>query len=79
MVLTNNFEDGSTQGWGIGNSTAHPNPPTNVASGGPEDGDHNFLKTQANGSAGVDASSLAESSFEIVPNVATVEDALTIL
>ena len=28
---------------------------------------------------GVDASSLTESSFEIVPNVATVEDAMAIL
>ncbi|MEO0769504.1 MAG: hypothetical protein AAFY72_08725 [Cyanobacteria bacterium J06649_4] len=52
MVPTNNFEDGSTQGWGIGNSSAHPNPPSNAASGGPDGADDNFLQTQANGGAG---------------------------
>ena len=52
MVLTNNFEDGTTQGWGIGNSSAHPNPPANTASGGPDGTDDNFLQTQANGGAG---------------------------
>ncbi|MEM9093173.1 MAG: hypothetical protein AAGC93_31155, partial [Cyanobacteria bacterium P01_F01_bin.53] len=52
MVLTNNFEDGSTQGWGIGNSTAHPSPPTNVATGGPDGADDNFLQTQSNGGGG---------------------------
>ena len=52
MEVTNNFEDGSTQGWGIGNSAGHPNPPTNVATGGPDGADDNFLQTQANGGAG---------------------------
>ncbi|WP_299492336.1 hypothetical protein, partial [Acaryochloris sp. IP29b_bin.137] len=52
MVLTNDFEDGTTQGWGIGNSATHPNPPTNVDSGGPNGADDNFLQTQAIGGAG---------------------------
>ncbi|MEM9002230.1 MAG: spondin domain-containing protein [Cyanobacteria bacterium P01_F01_bin.86] len=51
MVLTNNFEDGTTQGWGVGNSS-HPNPPSNVASGGPDGSEDNFLQTEANGGAG---------------------------
>ncbi|MEM7061647.1 MAG: calcium-binding protein [Cyanobacteria bacterium P01_B01_bin.77] len=52
MVLTNNFEDGSAQGWGIGNASTHPNPPANITSGGPDGVDDNFLQTQANGGAG---------------------------
>jgi len=52
MVLTNNFEDGTTQGWGVGLPSQHPNPPANQASGGPDGADDNFLQTQANGGAG---------------------------
>ncbi|MEM6252530.1 MAG: calcium-binding protein [Cyanobacteria bacterium P01_D01_bin.156] len=52
MEILNNFEDGSTQGWGIGNPAVHPNPPANVASGGPDGADDNFLQTQSTGGGG---------------------------
>ena len=52
MVLVNNFESGTTEGWRIGNAGNHPNPPINVASGGPDGADDNFLQTQTTAGAG---------------------------
>ncbi|MEO0408263.1 MAG: hypothetical protein AAF289_13005 [Cyanobacteria bacterium P01_A01_bin.135] len=52
MEQLNNFEDGTTQGWRIGNPAQHPSPPTNIASGGPDGADDNFLQAQASGGGG---------------------------
>lgn len=41
------FEDGTTQGWGSGNP--NPNPPTNIATGGPSGTDDNFLQVTSIG------------------------------
>jgi hypothetical protein len=51
---TDDFEDGTTQGWvvallGLG---VHPAPPENVSSGGPGGVDDNFLKLTSVGGAG---------------------------
>jgi hypothetical protein len=40
------FEDGTTQGWGVGNP-AHPLPPINIASSGPAGDDDNYLLLRA--------------------------------
>jgi hypothetical protein len=48
------FEDGTTQGWeeGEGTITPNPNPPTNVANGGPTGAGDNFLENVSSGGAG---------------------------
>ncbi|MGD1861752.1 MAG: hypothetical protein ACFB0E_17505, partial [Leptolyngbyaceae cyanobacterium] len=52
MVQINDFESGTTSGWRIGNVVDHPNPPVNIASGGPAGAEDNFLQTQSNGGSG---------------------------
>ena len=48
------FEDGTTQGWqeGVGISTPNPNPPTNVADGGPAGVGDNYLENVSSGGTG---------------------------
>ena len=48
--LTNNFEDGTTQGWS--NVAQSPNPPTNIPTGGPGGVDDNFLEEISAGGGG---------------------------
>ncbi len=48
--LTNDFEDGTTQGWSNGGSS--PNPPTNVPDGGPGGAGDGFLEEISSGGAG---------------------------
>ena len=43
------FEDDLLQGW-FGGGAASPNPPTNIATGGPAGADDNFLRLTSNGS-----------------------------
>ena len=45
-----NFEDGTTQGWGSGNP--NPNPPANISTGGPIGTDDNYLRVTSNGGSG---------------------------
>lgn len=47
---TDTFEDGSTEGWATGD--ASPNPPVNVASGGPAGAGDHYLLLTATGAAG---------------------------
>jgi hypothetical protein len=50
---TDNFEDGTTQGWLVGLLGApHPAPPQNIPSGGPAGTDDNFLLLTSVGGAG---------------------------
>ena len=48
------FEDGTTQGWeeGPGQGTTNPNPPANVANGGPTGAGDNFLENVSSGGDG---------------------------
>lgn len=48
------FENGTTQGWieGAGITTPNPNPPTNVASGGPDGAGDNYLQNISAGGIG---------------------------
>jgi hypothetical protein len=54
------FEDGTTQGWeeGSGQGTPNPNPPTNVANGGPMGAGDNFLENVSSGGTGVGSKQL---------------------
>jgi hypothetical protein len=45
-----NFEDGTTQGWGSG--SPNPNPPANINTGGPTGNDDNYLRVTSNGGSG---------------------------
>jgi hypothetical protein len=45
-----NFEDGTTQGWGTG--VPNPTPSINITTGGPTSIDDNFLQVTSNGGAG---------------------------
>ncbi len=45
-----NFEDGTTQGWGSG--VPNPTPPVNVTTGGPGGANDNFLQVASSGGAG---------------------------
>jgi len=45
------FENGTLQSWQAGNPV-NPNPPTNVATGGPAGADDNFLRIRSHGSFG---------------------------
>lgn len=47
---SDNFEDGTTQGWGSGAN--NPNPPTNITFGGPDGAEDNYLLATATGGAG---------------------------
>jgi hypothetical protein len=49
-ILPDTFEDGTTMGWGV--PGVSPNPPTNIATGGPAGAGDNFLQLVANGSGG---------------------------
>jgi len=48
--LTNDFEDGTTQGWSNGGGS--PNPPTNISTGGPGGTNDNFLEEESAGGGG---------------------------
>ncbi|MEL6811960.1 MAG: T9SS type A sorting domain-containing protein [Bacteroidota bacterium] len=48
--LTNDFEDGTTQGWSNGGGS--PNPPVNIPDGGPGGAGDNFLEEVSSGAAG---------------------------
>lgn len=48
VVVTNDFEDGTNQGWGVGGGT----PPSNIASNGPNGADDNFLQFESSGGGG---------------------------
>ena len=50
QIRFDNFEDGTTQGWGSGNP--NPNPPANVTTGGPAGTDDNYLRVTSNGGSG---------------------------
>lgn len=50
LGATDTFEDGSTEGWATG--VASPNPPVNVATGGPGGAGDHYLLLSANGAAG---------------------------
>ncbi len=43
---TDNFEDGTVQGWGVGPG-GHPAPPANISSGGPDGANDNYLRATA--------------------------------
>jgi len=45
-----NFEDGTTQGWGSGNP--NPTPAANITTGGPTGTDDNYLRVTSNGGSG---------------------------
>ena len=57
------FEDGTTQGWTIGNPKLHPAPPENVATGGPAGADDNFLRVTALGPGNGSGSKLSVLNF----------------
>ena len=40
------FEDGTTAGWDVGNPNAHPAPPVNVSTGGPTGADDAYFKSR---------------------------------
>ena len=44
------FEDGTVQGWSEGGPS--PNPPVNIATGGPDGADDNYLRNAASGGGG---------------------------
>jgi hypothetical protein len=48
LAQSDDFQDGSTQGWGTG--SANPNPPTWSPDGGPEGAGDGFLRVSGNGS-----------------------------
>lgn len=48
---TDTFEDGTTQGWIVGDAS-HPAPPTNIATDGPAGTDDNFLRLTSLGGFG---------------------------
>ena len=50
---TSDFEDGTTQGWRVGQPDRHPAPPTNLPDGGPDGVDDNFLQVESFGGTGV--------------------------
>lgn len=50
LGLTNDFEDGTTQGWSNGGQS--PNPPVNVPDGGPAGAGDNYLEEQSAGGGG---------------------------
>ena len=53
QLITNldDFEDGSTQGWFVGDPT-HPFPPTNISAGGPDGSDDSYLRLTSLGQPG---------------------------
>jgi len=48
--MTDTFEDGTTQGWGVG--APYPIPPENVGTGGPAGSGDNFLLLTSSGTGG---------------------------
>ncbi|MEM9276332.1 MAG: hypothetical protein AAGA80_25780 [Cyanobacteria bacterium P01_F01_bin.143] len=47
------FEDGTVQGWTVGQPGNHFAPPVNIPSGGPDGDEDNYLRTQSEGGNGV--------------------------
>ena len=50
---SSDFEDGTVQGWTVGQPGNHFAPPTNIASGGPDGAEDNYLRSQSEGGGGV--------------------------
>ena len=46
------FEDGTTAGWDVGNPAGHPAPPVNISTGGPAGAGDAYLQLQAFGGGG---------------------------
>jgi hypothetical protein len=63
------FEDGTTQGWGSGNP--NPNPPTNIATGGPSGADDNFLRVTSGGGSGAGSKLVLMNSVQWIGDYAT--------
>jgi hypothetical protein len=51
-VGIDDFEDGTTEGWNVGNPAVHPAPPVNISSGGPAGVDDAYLQIEAVGGDG---------------------------
>jgi hypothetical protein len=51
ITQVDDFESGTTLGWGVGPG-ANPTPPINVSSGGPAGADDNYLLVRASGGSG---------------------------
>ena len=51
-VGIDDFEDGTTAGWHVGDPVAHPAPPVNVSTGGPAGADDAYLQLEALGGGG---------------------------
>ena len=49
---TDNFEDGTVQGWSEGSTRTSPNPPENIADGGPGGTGDNYLQNVSSGGEG---------------------------
>ena len=50
---SSDFEDGTVQGWTVGQPGNHFAPPTNISSGGPDGAEDNYLRSQSEGGGGV--------------------------
>ena len=50
---SSDFEDGTVQGWTVGQPGNHFAPPENIPSGGPDGAEDNYLRAQSEGGAGV--------------------------
>jgi hypothetical protein len=50
-ITADDFEDGTTMGWFVGDPT-HPAPPVNIATGGPAGAGDNYLQLVATGGGG---------------------------
>jgi hypothetical protein len=57
------FEDGTTQGWTVGNPSVHPAPPVNVSTGGPAGAGDNYLQVTALGPGGGAGKALSVLNF----------------
>jgi hypothetical protein len=51
-VVIDDFEDGTTAGWHVGDPAAHPSPPVNVSTGGPAGAGDAYLQLEAFGGGG---------------------------
>ena len=51
-VGIDDFEDGTTAGWHVGDPAQHPAPPVNVSTGGPAGAGDAYLQLQALGGSG---------------------------
>jgi hypothetical protein len=57
LFQTDDFQDGTTQGWRSGG--ANPNPPATVPDGGPDGAGDAYLRVESNGSAGAGGNLIA--------------------